>query len=207
MTVTVGPTETARLEIVMVASALEVEGFVVTGAPTARAGDRVIRPVEVLSAQELSRRLEGTVAATLSSEPGVSAVSMGPATARPVIRGLGGDRVLILEDGERIGDVSAVSSDHATAVDPVSAQRIEVVRGPSALLYGSQALGGVVNVIREEVPRTVHHGIHSTVSLQTQSVNDGVVGSATLRSGWGRHLALRLEGGLRTAGDLATPEG
>ena len=207
MTVTVGPTETARLEVVLEASALEVEGFVVTGAPTARAEDRVIRPVEVLSGQELSRRLEGTVAATLTSEPGVSAVSMGPATARPVIRGLGGDRVLMLEDGERVGDVSAVSTDHATAVDPASAQRIEVVRGPSALLYGSQALGGVVNVIREEVPRTVHHGIHSTLSLQTQSVNDGVVGAVTVLSGLGDNLALRLEGGLRSAGDLATPEG
>lgn len=207
MTVTVRADETTRLDVVLEPSALEVQGFVVTGAPTARAGDRVIRPVEVLAGQELARRLEGTVAATLESEPGVAAVTMGPATARPVIRGLGGDRVLMLEDGERVGDVSAVSTDHATAVDPVSAQRIEVVRGPSALLYGSQALGGVVNVIREEVPRTVHHGFHSTLSLQAQSVNDGVVGSATVLSGIGRNVALRFEGGLRTSGDLSTPEG
>ncbi|MEQ9569185.1 MAG: TonB-dependent receptor, partial [Longimicrobiales bacterium] len=207
LTVTVRSGETTRLEIVLEPSALEVEGFVVTGAPTARSGDRVIRPVEVLSGQELSRRLEGTVAATLTSEPGVAAVTMGPATARPVIRGLGGDRVLRLADGERVGDVSAVCSAHATAVDPVSAQRIEVVRGPSALLYGSQALGGVVNVIREEVPRTVHHGVHTNLSLQAQSVNDGLVGSATVLSGLGTHVALRFEGGLRTSGDLATPEG
>lgn len=207
LTVTVRSGETTRLEVVLEPSALEVQGFVVTGAPTARSGDRVIRPVEVLSGQELSRRLEGTVAATLASEPGVAAVTMGPATARPVIRGLGGDRVLMLEDGERVGDVSAVSSDHATAVDPASAQRIEVVRGPSALLYGSQALGGVVNVIREEVPRTVHHGFHTNLSLQAQSVNDGVVGSATVLSGLGPHIALRFEGGLRTSGDLTTPEG
>lgn len=207
LTVTMRAGETERLDVVMEPSALGLQGFVITGAPTARAGDRVIRPVDVLSGQELSRRLEGTVAATLQSEPGVAAVTMGPATARPVIRGLGGDRVLMLEDGERVGDVSAVSSDHATAVDPASAQRIEVVRGPSALLYGSQALGGVVNVIREEVPRTVHHGFHANATLQAQSVNDGVVGSATVLSGLGRNLALRLEGGLRTAGDLTTPEG
>lgn len=207
ITVSVTQSGTARLDIVLVPSALEVQGFVVTGTPTARSGDRMVRPVDVLSAQELTRRLEGTVASTLQSQPGMAAVTMGPATARPVIRGLGGDRVLMLEDGERVGDVSAVSSDHATAVDPVSAQRIEVVRGPSALLYGSQALGGVINVIREEVPRTVHHGIHSTVSLQAQSVNKGVVGSATILSGLGRNLALRLEGGLREAGDLTTPEG
>jgi iron complex outermembrane receptor protein len=207
LTVTVGRGETTRLDIVLEPSALEVEGFIVTGTPTARSSDRILRPVEVLSGQELSRRLEGTVAATLRAEPGVSVGGMGPATARPVIRGLGGDRVLILEDGERVGDVSAASSDHATAVDPASAQRIEVVRGPSALLYGSQALGGVVNIIREEVPRTVHHGVHSTLSLQAQSVNDGVVGAATLLSGVGQNIALRFEGGLRTAGDLATPEG
>lgn len=207
MTVTVRSGETTRLEIVLEPSALEVQGFVVTGAPTARSGDRVIRPVEVLSGQELSRRLEGTVAATLESEPGVAAVTMGPATARPVIRGLGGDRVLMLEDGERVGDVSNVSTDHATAVDPASAQRIEVVRGPSALLYGSQALGGVVNVIREEVPRTVHHGFHTNLSLQAQTVNDGLVGSATVLSGLGANVALRFEGGLRTSGDLTTPEG
>lgn len=207
VTITVEAGATTRLDVVLVPSALEVEGFVVTGTPTARSGDQVVRPIDVLSAQELTRRLEGTVASTLSSQPGMAAVTMGPATARPVIRGLGGDRVLMLEDGERVGDVSAVSSDHATAVDPASAQRIEVVRGPSALLYGSQALGGVVNVIREEVPRTVHHGLHSTLSLQGQSVNEGVVGSATVLSGWGDHIALRLEGGLREAGDLTTPEG
>ncbi|MEK9508919.1 TonB-dependent receptor [Gemmatimonadota bacterium Y43] len=207
MTVSIEPGGTVQLDVVLAASAFEVEGFVVTGTPTARAGDRVVRPIDVLSAQELTRRLESTVASTLESQPGMAAVTMGPATARPVIRGLGGDRVLVLEDGERVGDVSAVSSDHATAVDPSSAQRIEVVRGPSALLYGSQALGGVVNVVREEVPRTVHHGLHATVSLQGQSVNDGLVGSATLLSGWGDHVALRLEGGLREAGDLTTPEG
>lgn len=199
--------ETVQLEVALTPSALDVQGFVVTGTISARSGDEVIRPVDVLSGQELTRRLESTLAATLENQPGISAVTMGPAAARPVIRGLGGDRVLMLEDGERVGDVSGVSSDHATAVDPASAQRIEVVRGPSALLYGSQALGGVVNVIREEIPLTVHHGIHSTVNVQGQSVNDGVVGSATVLSGIGNRVALRLEGGLREYGDLATPEG
>ena len=78
---------------------------------------------------------------------------------------MGGDRLLILEDGQRVGDLSSTSSDHAVAVDPVSAQRIEVVRGPAGLLYGSNALGGVINVWREEVPRTMPDRTTGTVTL------------------------------------------
>lgn len=206
-TVTVAADEVVEVELVLSPSAIEVQGFVVTGTPEARSSDRILRPVDVLSGQELTRRLEATVAQTLAREPGLATVTMGPAAARPVIRGLGGDRVLMLEDGQRVGDVSAASPDHATAVDPASASRIEVVRGPSALLYGSQALGGVVNVIREEVPRTVHHQLHGDATLQSETVNDGVVASSSLLYGIGEHIGLRAEGGYRTAGDLATPGG
>ena len=74
------------------------------------------------------------------------------ATARPVIRGMGGDRLLILEDGERSGDKSASSADHAVAIDPTTATNIEITRGPASLIYGSGTLGGVVNVKREIYP-------------------------------------------------------
>lgn len=205
--VTVTADEVVEVELLLAPSAIEVQGFVVTGTAEARSGDRLLRPVDVLSGQELTRRLESTVAQTLAREPGLATVTMGPAAARPVIRGLGGDRVLMLEDGQRVGDVSAASPDHATAVDPASASRIEVVRGPSALLYGSQALGGVINVIREEVPRTVHHQLHGDVTLQTETVNDGVVGGGSLLYGIGEHIGLRAEGSYRSAGDLATPMG
>jgi iron complex outermembrane receptor protein len=196
-----------EIDLVLTPSAIDVQGFVVTGTADARSGDRVLRPVDVLAGQELSTRLQGTVAATLSNEPGLAQVTMGPATARPVIRGLGGDRVLMLEDGQRVGDVSAVSTDHATALDPAGATRIEVVRGPSALLYGSQALGGVINVIREEVPRSVHHEPHGDLRLQTETVNNAWVGAGSLLYGVGEHIGLRFEGSRRSAGNLATPEG
>ena len=173
-----GP-DTSPLLVELEESAVDIAGLVVTGTLSERGSDETLRPVNVLAGEELQRRLEETVAATLASEPGVTATSMGPATARPVIRGLSGDRVLLLEDGQRVGDVSNSGPDHATALDPASARRIEVVRGPGALLYGSNALGGVVNVIREEVPRDVVHDLHGTATLQNRTVNDS----------WGGHVS------------------
>ena len=106
----------------------------------------------VLEGQDLATQVQGSLGATLEGQPGVAVRSFGPATARPVIRGLSGDRVLILEDGQRTGDVSSQSGDHAVNLNPAAAQRIEVVRGPATLLYGSNAIGGLVNVITDEIP-------------------------------------------------------
>ena len=188
-------------------SAVDIGGFVVTGSLSERGAAEAIRPVNVMSGEELQRRLEGTVAATLRSEPGLASTSMGPATAQPVIRGLSGDRVLMLEDGARVGDVSSGGQDHATALDPASARRIEVVRGPAALLYGSSALGGVINVIRDEIPSAIPHHPTGTVTLQSRTVNDAFGGSASSQLALGDRIALRLEGSGRTTSDLATPTG
>ena len=129
------------------------------------------------------------------------------ATARPVIRGLGGDRVLLLEDGSRVGDVSGGGPDHATALDPSAARRIEVVRGPAAVLYGSSALGGVINVIRDEVPSDVPHHFTGAVAVRGRTVDDGWSGSAEARLPVTERIPLRLEVSGRSAGDLATPGG
>jgi len=185
---------------------IDIGGVVVTGLGE-RSADETLRPVNVVSGQDLQRRLEGTVAATLSSEPGLASTSMGPATARPVIRGMSGDRVLMLEDGARVGDVSNTGSDHATALDPTSARRIEVVRGPGALLYGSNALGGVINVIRDEVPSSVPHHLTGSATLQTQSVNGGAAASASGTMPLAERIPLRVEGTFRTSQDLKTPVG
>jgi iron complex outermembrane receptor protein len=200
-------TESAFVIITLESSAIDIGGLVVTGALTERGADEVLRPVSVMSGQELQRRLQGTVAATLTSEPGLSATTMGPATARPVVRGMSGDRVLMLEDGARVGDVSGSGSDHATALDPSSARRIEVVRGPAALLYGSNALGGVINVIRDEVPSSVPHHFTGSATAQTQTVSDAFSGSSSVRMRLSDHVPLRLEVTGRTSDDLATPAG
>ena len=104
----------------------------------------------VLGGQELTKELQGTLGATLETSRAIALRSFGPGPARPVIRGLDGDRVLIVEDGLRMGDLSSQSGDHGVNVNPASASSIEVVRGPATLLYGANAIGGLVNVVTND---------------------------------------------------------
>lgn len=132
--------------------------------------DDVLGDVSVLGGQDLISQLRPTLGETLASQPGVSTSGSGPNVARPVLRGLSGDRLRILVDGIGSLDVSASSSDHAVAINPLTADSIEVLHGPAALLYGSSAIGGVVNVIDSRIPRRMPDG---PVSLQ------GIAGYAT----------------------------
>lgn len=197
---------TIELTIRLRSSALEVPGIVITAGGRAQRADRAFQPVSVLSGAELQRRLEPSLAATLAGEPGISQRYNGPAASQPVIRGLTGDRVLVLEDGNRTGDVSSTAADHAVSVDPLGAQRIEVVRGAAGLLYGGNALGGVINVIREDVPRTLPEHPSGSATLQGESVNSGVAGSAAVTGAAGP-IAWRASASGRTAGDTRTALG
>ena len=125
--------------------------IVVTGTRTR--SDDILGNVTVLGGDSLVRDVRPTIGETLAKQPGVSTSGSGPNVARPVLRGLSGERLLILTDGIGALDVSASSSDHAVAIDPLTAQSIEVLHGPAALLYGSSAVGGVVNVIDSRIPR------------------------------------------------------
>ncbi|MCA1654395.1 MAG: TonB-dependent receptor [Sphingomonadales bacterium] len=127
--------------------------IIVTG--TRRRSDDVLGDVSVLGGQELTNQLRPTLGETLAHQPGVSTSGSGPNVARPVLRGLSGERLRILTDGIGSLDVSASSSDHAVAINPLTADSIEVLHGPAALLYGSSAIGGVVNVIDSRIPRRV----------------------------------------------------
>jgi iron complex outermembrane recepter protein len=204
--VEVSARQVLELNVVLRASALVLPGIVVTGTPQASLGDEAVRPVHVLSGQELARRLDPTLAGTLQNEPGMASTSVGPATARPIIRGLGGDRVLVLEDGARVGDLSSTSSDHALSVEPLNAKRIEVVRGPMALIYGSNAIGGVINVIRDEIPSSLPDRAAGTLAVQGQSMNSGLGAAGSVHAG-AEGYAVRAEGSFRSAGDLRTPDG
>jgi len=137
--------------------------IVVTGVRQ-KAGD-VLGGLSVLQAEELVRDLRPSLGETLARQPGVSASSFGPTASRPILRGLSGDRVRILLDGIGSFDVSASSPDHAVAINPLTAERIEVLRGPSALLFGSSAIGGVVNVIDRRIPRSVPEGTVDVAGL------------------------------------------
>jgi iron complex outermembrane recepter protein len=204
--VEVTPLHRLELNVEMRPSAIELPGIVVTGSPQPILGEQAVRPATVLSGQDLARRMDVSLAATLQAQPGMAATSVGPATGRPVIRGLGGDRVLVLEDGARVGDLSSSSPDHALSVEPLNAERIEVVRGPTALMYGSNAIGGVINVIRDEVPSALPHRPAGTLTLQGQSANVGVGAGGSGQLGLGS-MVLRGEGSYRSAGDLRTPHG
>ncbi|MFN0185097.1 MAG: TonB-dependent receptor [Aquabacterium sp.] len=127
------------------------EQVVVTGNPLQRSDPT--QPVSVLSGEGLALRRAGTLGQTLDGLPGVSASAFGPNASRPVIRGLDGDRVRLMDNGAATIDASNLSFDHAVAVDPLVVERIEVLRGPAALLYGGNATGGVVNTLDNRIPR------------------------------------------------------
>lgn len=126
----------------------------VTGSLAPRPLDSYTLPYTLLSTEEIRSKFGGTIAAALEDEAGIRSSSFVPGAARPIVRGQGGSRVRVLNNGVTLGDVSALSDDHAVPVDPNSASRIEVVRGPSTLLYGGSAIGGVVNVIDGSIPET-----------------------------------------------------
>jgi iron complex outermembrane recepter protein len=206
---------TRRTEVTVSATAVTLELTVdpelhfeqvttVTG--DARSQFEVFQPTAVLAGQDLTKQLGMSLGATLENQPGVSTRSFGPAPARPVIRGLDGDRVQILQDGQRIGDLSSQSGDHGVNVNPAAATRIEVVRGPATLLYGANAVGGLVNVITEDIPTKPVMGASGNVTFDLGSAANEAAGAADVRVGNGT-FALHAGGGGRRSSDVSTPEG
>lgn len=125
---------------------------IIVTAPYARNQADVLSGTSIISGAELTRVLRPTIGDTLASQPGVSATSFGPNASRPILRGFQGERVRVLTDGIGSIDASNTSVDHAVVINPLTADRIEVLRGPSALLFGSSAIGGVVNVVDSRIP-------------------------------------------------------
>ena len=194
----------ARVDLALEVT-IHYEAIVVTARPDARALSEIAHPVSVLAGEELILRLQPTLGETLAQQPGVSATYFGPGASRPVIRGLGGDRIRVLQDGVGVGDASNTSPDHGVSLDPLSAQRVEVVRGPATLLYGSSAVGGVVNVLDGRIPDAApEHVVSGVVDLLGASVSDEWAGSARVTAGTG---PLVVHGGYlrRQAEDLSIP--
>lgn len=125
----------------------------VTGNPLGVASDDMVVPVSVMGGRELSLRRQGTLGETLNGIPGVTATQFGPNASRPIIRGLDGERVKIMQNGVGVLDASSLSFDHAVGINPLIIEQIDVVRGPAALLYGGSAMGGVVNAIDHRIPK------------------------------------------------------
>ncbi len=175
---------------------------VVTGNPL---GTAITAPSSVLAGEGLALRRGGTLGDTLDGLPGVAASGFGPQSSRPVIRGLDGDRIRLLDNGGASADASNLSFDHAVALDPLLVERLEVLRGPAALLYGGNATGGVVNAIDNRIPRAALGSLGGRAELRLGGAARETAGAALLEAGagglnWHADVARRLSGDLRTPG-------
>lgn len=176
---------------------------------TAEAGDAVpgtAAAVTRLNGEELQRNLGTTLAATLDRQAGISSRSMGPAPARPVLRGLSGDRLQLQEDGHAVGDLSSTSADHAVAIDPASARSVSLLRGPEALVHTGSSIGGVVDVQRGTIPPARAHGVSATALTSMESGSRTAVAGVSLDAPAGRQR-VHIDGTWREGGDTRTPVG
>ena len=164
-------------------------------------------PTAVLEGDELVRRREATLGETLGNEPGITSSHFGAGASRPIIRGMDGPRVKVLSDGAELHDASTISPDHAVASEPLLATQIEVLRGPSALVYGGGAVGGVVNVLDGKLPTAIpQKGIEGSAELRANTGAGEGAGAFSLTGGAG-NLAVHVEGVARDAGDYRVGKG
>jgi len=164
------------------------------------------QPASVLRGDQLRRRQSGTLGETLSTEIGVQSSSFGAGASRPIIRGLEGPRIQILDSGMGTSDASGVSPDHRVTGDTSNAQQVEVLRGPATLLYGSGAIGGLVNVVNNRIPIERQEKLDGRVDLRGASGTGEAAGSFVLNGGSGG-FAWRLDGNERRTDDYRTPAG
>lgn len=181
---------------------------VISATPLRRAAPETAQPVTVLAGERLIRRRTASLGDTLAAEPGLSASAFGPTASRPIIRGQGGLRVQTYQDGADTLDVGALSDDHAVAIEPLLIERIEVVRGPAALLFGSAAAAGAINVITSRLPLerlAVPLGAAIDLRGDTAANERGV--AVRLGGHAGERLQFVADAHHFTAGDLRIPGG
>ena len=164
---------------------VQLPNITVTASPLAEPGAELIQPSAVLSGPELDDRRGNTLGETVNQIPGVQSSYFGAGVGRPIIRGLEGARVQVLEGGISSLDLSGASNDHAVTIDPFLADQIEVLKGPSTLLYGAGAIGGVVNVVDGRIPETPVDGVTGRAQLEGNTVDDERNGVARIDAGNG----------------------
>ncbi len=182
-----------------------VSQVVVTAAPYAVSLDTVTSSVNVLTRDKLDTAPPAGLGDVLNGLPGLRSTFYGPGASRPVIRGLAGPRVMVLQNGVGQVDASSLSPDHAVASDPAEASRIEVLRGPSTLAYGGSGIGGVVNMIDDRVPASrAENGIEGRIAASASSVDDGwgVSGAAKFNAG---PLVFAVDADRRRSDDYSVP--
>jgi iron complex outermembrane receptor protein len=207
-TVTVEPGRTTTVNFALELSPIQEE-VTVTATPDGQiATFEAFNATTVLNSFDTIVNPVGTLAEALENQPGIAKRSFGAGAGRPIIRGFDGDRVLVMEDGIRTGDLSSQSGDHGVNTDPNGLDRIEVVRGPATLLYGSSSVGGVVNAItpNESFKDAFITGTRGQVSLDTGSANNQLGTFANFQHTKDR-LMVWASGGTRRARDYDTPVG
>lgn len=182
-----------------------LEDVIVTGAPYGVSQRAAVIATDVLDEQTLATAPSASLGDLLNGRPGVRSTDFAPGASRPVIRGLSGPRVQVLTNGIGLIDASSVSPDHAVATDPAEANRVEIIRGPSTLVYGGSAIGGVVNVLDGRIPTEIPEGgIDGVVSGQVSSVDEGRGGFVRVTVGGG-NFAINLDAVKRRTDDYEIP--
>lgn len=196
--------------VVPVASAIAqdapivLDKVVVEGTPFKRGADELVQPVDVLQGKELDRQRKSTLGEALEGQLGVSTTDFGPGVGRPVIRGQGGPRVLVLDNGLSTMDAASVSNDHAVSLDPQHATQIEIIKGPATLIYGSAASAGVINVVDERLPEKVTAGFGGEAGMSYGENGNEKSGHIDLDYGVGQ-TQLHVDLAARDAGRFGIP--
>ena len=179
---------------------------VIVTADPLRAGEdaMILAPAKVLSGDELRNKAGLSLGETLGGELGVQASGFSAATSRPVIRGLEGPRIKVLENGMGSGDLSAISNDHAVGSSMMTARQVEILRGPASLAYGSGAIGGLVNIVNDRIPTELAPRASGEAELRVGSVDrSGGLGFSAERSAG--NIGLHVDGSTSDAGDYRIP--
>jgi iron complex outermembrane receptor protein len=182
-----------------------IEKLIITASPLGRSVLQSTTPVTILSGNELEMNQAATLGETLNSVPGVNSTYFGPVASSPIIRGLDGPRVKIVQNGMDSSDASRVGPDHVATTEASTATQIEVLRGPSTLLYGSGAIGGVVNVVDNRLPKTREEGMRGRVSALHDTVSNERTISTDLNGGKD-NLAWHFDGFSRKTDDYDIPD-
>ena len=206
--VTVDAGAAATLDFVLRLSPIHEDVTVTASVSGTETTFEAFNAVSTLDSFDIALASAGSLGDALQREPGIASRSFGPGSSRPIIRGFDGDRVLILEDGLRTGDLSSQSGDHGVTIDPNGAERIEIVRGPATLLYGSNAVGGLVNVItpHESYREALFAGTRGQFSTNVGSANAETGTTASLQHAQG-NLLVWGGGSMRRTDDYDTPAG
>ncbi|MCZ8131976.1 MAG: TonB-dependent receptor [Steroidobacteraceae bacterium] len=181
-----------------------LQEIVVTAAPLSRSPLEIAQPTTVLAGVDLRRSLGASLGETLSEQLGVTGTWFGPNSSRPVIRGLGGERVLMLEDGIESLDASALSQDHAVTIEGLAADQIEILKGPATLLYGNGAAGGLVNVLTNRIHSVLPDDPTGAIEVRADTALGEQTAAGRVDFAVGR-LAVHADAYTRTTDDVEIP--